>query len=384
MTITLDEDYFAVADEPVLGYCGETNSRTVGFDGLDNASADIYSLVLSYDDGVCYETRIENSSVTLTGSIMRRSGCVDAQVLACNMQGDEYTVVKKSNILQLIIKPSLDENAQPVPAEADCLRILGKIEQLASELTSLEELLVNDQIVLEQSQRQLTDAQQRLMYKFTLCLSQINESVEEARDCVEQISQSAEQIYINKSADGLEKKNLLKIKNESFDNGSVTVTADDDGVMTINGTTGELYVGVPLTSSSAFEDKKHIPNGRYILCTNGFSKYAVYVIGYKYEDGVLVQRSLASCNDGSDVEFVVDDEYDYNFVELWLDRNTTFTNEKVWVMIRYSGIADNSWEPYKPSLQEQINELGERIDSIMPYNETQTDTVSDSVEEVTQ
>lgn len=383
MTITLDEDYFAVASEALLGYCGEKNSREISFSGLDNITADMYSLVLSYDDGVSYEARIQNDTLALDNSLMRKAGPVDVQVYACNMQGDEYTVVRKSNILQLFIKPSLDDNAPPVPTIADCLRILGKIEQCAEELTELGDRLVDEQAYLDRTQQQITEAQRQLMQQFNICLLQMNAAVQTAQQCAQQIADSANQIMINKSATGLQKRNLLKIGTSGYDDGNVTVTVDAQGRLTVNGSTGSLYQSVPLTSDTAFDDKKHIPNGSYIICTNGFDKLAVVVTGYKYVEGNIQQRSLAWC-EGNDVSFTVDDEFPYNYVELYLDRETTFDSDLVLPMIRYQGVADNTWEPFTPDLKMRIDELSEKIDALSFYNETQADSISDSISEVIQ
>ncbi len=236
MTIVLDENYFAVASDDLLGYCGETNSRVIEFAGLDNVQAQMYSLVISYDDGECFETRIQDGVVALTAGLMRKAGDVDVQVYACDMQGDVYTVVKKSNILRLVIKPSLDADSKPVPALEDSLRILGKIEQCAAALTDLGETLVEQQQYLDTSQTQITQAQQRLMSQFTACLSQMNEAVQTAQECALSIQQSASQIAVNKSSTGLEKRNLLKIGTDGFDNGEVTMTVGQGGELTLNRT----------------------------------------------------------------------------------------------------------------------------------------------------
>lgn len=388
MTIALDKEYFAVASETLLGYCGETNSRVIEFTGLDNVQAQMYSLVLSYDDGECYETRIENGIVVLTSGIMRRAGAVDVQVYACDMQGDEYTVVKKSNILRLVIKPSLDRGAKPIPTKADCLRILGKIEQCAEALTDLGETLIEEQQYLDRTQTQITQAQQQLMQQFAACLAQMNEAVETAQECALWIQQSASQIAVNRSSAGLEKRNLLKIGTRGFDNGEVAMTVGSGGELTLNGQTGNTYTSIPLTSDTALDNTKHIPNGEYIICTNGFSKLAVCVIGYDYEGGHTVQRSLAWCQ-GSDVAFTVDDEFPYNYVELWLDVDTQFDDELILPMIRYKGVTDSSWEPFVPDLQMQINELREQI-AHLPVRRPAvlscinvTDRVSGTVREVT-
>ncbi len=381
MTITLDSDYFAVASEALLGYCGEKNSREITFEGLDSIEAQAYSLMLRYDDGVCYEARIDGDTLTLDSSLMRKPGPVDVQVYACDMQGDEYTVICKSNIIQLFIKPSIEENAQPVPSMQDCLRILGQIESIADELTELGEQLVDEQAYLDRTQQQITSAQQELMSAFSSCLAQMNEAVRTAQECAQSIADSAEQIMINRSAAGLQKRNLLRIGTSGFDDGNVRVTVDEQGRLTVNGETGSLYTSVPLTSDSAHDDIKHIPNGNYIICTNGFDKLAVVVTGYKYEDGSILERSLAWC-EGSDVSFTVDDEFPYNYVELYLDRQTQFDHELVLPMIRYQGIADSSWEPFTPDLKMRIDELSQRIDRLSLYNETFSENITDSIQEV--
>ena len=50
--------------------------------------------------------------------------------------------------------------------------------------------------------------------------------------------------------------------------------------------------------------------------------------------------------------------------------------------IRRTNIGNPPFEPYKPDLQTQINELREMIETRGGYNETQVDSISDSVTEV--
>ena len=375
MTITLDEEYFAVASDALLGYCGETNARTIVFAGLDNVQADAYSLVLSYDDGECYETRITNNSVTLTSGIMRKSGSVDVQVYACCISGDNYTVVKKSNIIQMLIKPSLDADAQPVPAMADCLRLLDTVQRCTQDLTDLAARLIEDQEELERIQTQILEY-----------MTEINAAVRTVRSYVAQIQSAAEQIFINKSALGLEKRNLLKISSTGFNDGHLSMRVNGDGELILNGTSNAPSYSateIPLCASDIYDDVKHIPNGKYILSNNAVPGVYAAVIGYKYTDhDTIEQQALAYCTDGSDVEFTVDDEYPYNYVILDVAPVQTHHDSVVRPLIRYKGITDSSWEPYKPDLQTQINELRAMIEAGGGYNETQVDTVYDSIEEV--
>ena len=84
------------------------------------------------------------------------------------------------------------------------------------------------------------------------------------------------------------------------------------------------------------------------------------------------------------MSFTVDDEFPYNYVELYLDRETTFNSDLVLPMIRYQGVADSTWEPFTPDLKMRIDELSDRIDSLSLYNETLADNLTDSITEVTQ
>jgi hypothetical protein len=107
----------------------------------------------------------------------------------------------------------------------------------------------------------------------------------------------------------------------------------------------------------------------------------VYVTAYKYSGGSTVYQTLASTDGSKQVSFTVDDEYDYNYVEIYADPNSTFDSFNIKPMIRYEGVADAQWEPFTPSLQQQIDQLKGLVGT--GYNEVQSDTVIDEIEEVT-
>ena len=383
MTITLDSQYFAAADDKLLGYCGENNARTVSFVGLGNVTADVYSLVLSYSDGVTYETRILENSVTLTSSMMRIAGNVDAQVLACCITDGEYTVVKKSNIIGLVIKPSIDESAKPVPALTDTLRMLDGLEQLSSSLADITESLVTEQEDIDSDITSLSQMQTTINERFTTCLNSITAAAQNVNALVSSIQDSADRIYINSTSIGMHKKNILKTDASTKQLYGVTMTVNSDGSVTLNGTNSDRYTSLVLSSDDAYDNVKHIPNGSYILCSNSIPGAAVVVMGYKYVNDARVERSLAFCNSTAPVSFTVDDSYDYNYVEIYIDPEQTYTNKLVKPMIRLAGIANDDWEAYTPSLQEQIDELRTMIQSISPYSESLSEHFEENVQEVT-
>ena len=361
MTITLDESYFAVADDDRLGCCGEINARELVLEGLENASADRYSMLFTYPDGVTFESTVEQGRVELTSSVMRMSGTVYAQVIACRVEGDSYVVVKKSNIIRLEIAPSLDEDAQPFPNPDDSLRILDRVISTADDLAEVSNAIIDRQEQLNDYQEEITTDQAELNARFISCLNSINQAVATA-EALEQISrQNAGQILINKTAAGLEKKNLFRTLTTGATVGGVTLTVNDDGSVTLNGDVpSDTNLSIALTGAEMYDSCKHIPNGNYILCSNSNTGVIVEVTGYQFEPDGILSRAYAFAHNGEEKSFVMNDEFPYNYVGLFLESGSHFDNTVVRVMIKYQGIADSTWEPYVPSLQEQIDELRER------------------------
>lgn len=66
MIITLDKTYYARVDSSLLGYIGETESRTITLQGYQADGADRYILRLSYPDGVQYDVDITDGGASNT------------------------------------------------------------------------------------------------------------------------------------------------------------------------------------------------------------------------------------------------------------------------------------------------------------------------------
>ena len=380
MTITLDNEYFAVSDDSLLGHCGEKNSRPVYFTGLDSFTADRYSIIFTYPDGASYESRIENEILFPDSAVMRMPGRVMAQVIACNVNGDEYEVIKKSNVMMLEIKPSLDDKASPFPSVKDSLRLLDELETCEERLTEVSESIAQVQEELYSDQRELSRTQASLLAQFSSCVAQMNTSIEAAREYAQAAALNAQQAYYNKSSIGMQKRNLLKIDTCDTEKMGVAMTVNADGSVTFNGETGDFFPEFILTSPERYDAKKHIPNGRYILCSNGDETASAVVTGYvENEDGTHTERAYAFIDDGQDKAFTMDSEFPYNFASIMLSPHTVYNNKTIHVMLKYEGIEDSSYEPYRPSLQEQIDELRDKLTA--PYNETQTNAVTDEVRE---
>ena len=103
-------------DEPILGYIGEHNARTITFENLSVEGADHYRLRIEYTDRVSYEVEISEGSYTVTGSLLRSVQKVKAQIYAVKTDENGYELVKKSNIFHLVILPSLRGTPAAIPS----------------------------------------------------------------------------------------------------------------------------------------------------------------------------------------------------------------------------------------------------------------------------
>lgn len=115
MTITLNTDYEVTLNTALLGYVGETNARSVTFDGLTVDGADRYVLTIDYGDGTVYEVDITGGQWTPAADILRSAQTVSCQIAAKKLSGDEYILVKKSRIFRLRIGAAIGNNAVPSP-----------------------------------------------------------------------------------------------------------------------------------------------------------------------------------------------------------------------------------------------------------------------------
>ena len=124
----------------MIGYVGETNARTIIFNGLSVDGADSYSMVIDYGDGENYEVDITDGTYTVDGSVLKRAGSVACQILAkkANADGTSYTLVKKSNMFTLIIGKSIEGEPAPIPTYEQALSILDNIIEQAGGVIDIQ------------------------------------------------------------------------------------------------------------------------------------------------------------------------------------------------------------------------------------------------------
>ena len=154
-------------------------------------------------------------------------------------------------------------------------------------------------------------------------------------------------IAINRTTLGTQCKNLFKNTAVSQTAYGVTFTVNADKSITVNGTaTQNIFL---IMGSFYFEaGKQYIltgcPSGgsgtKYFLAYNGMG-------GHQYDTG---SGTIFSVNESVTKAML-----------LVIVSGQTVSNLTFYPMLRYADITDDTYEPYKPSLQEQITALEERI-----------------------
>ena len=196
MTISLNSRYEAAMDFKVIGYVGETNSRTIVFEGYETDGADCYKMRIEYPDGISYEVDITDGSYTVGGSVLREECRIKCQILALKADGEEYTLVKKSDVFTLNIKRSLDGEPAPIPTYEQSVGALDKM--LAHEITS-EKFAEAAAVSAEEASSANTAAQaaRTAAEESAVLASESKASVEAAAVRAEQAAQAASESEAN-------------------------------------------------------------------------------------------------------------------------------------------------------------------------------------------
>lgn len=200
MRINVDSRYNARADFLIIGYMGETNARTITFEGLEVDGADLYKMQIKYADGNIYELDITDSSATLGASVYRQAGYVTCQILACKSVGDTYTLVKKSNLFRLKIGASNEEGG--IPTYEQSIEALDKVLAYESQSKEYAERAENAASRAEDAQADISVKAQTVEDNTKQAAQAADIAVQSANKA-EQMSQSAEQsaASASKSAD---------------------------------------------------------------------------------------------------------------------------------------------------------------------------------------
>ena len=164
----------------------------------------------------------------------------------------------------------------------------------------------------------------------------------------EMIAETSSQTTLNHSTLGYQRKNLLKNTAASRTINGVTLTVNEDGSVTLNGTATatvffEIRKGMLLETG-----KEYIFSG----CPVGgsTSSYALLIEdssqGRTWDFGEGIKFTATSTN------------YD---VKIRINVNYTAENLTFRPMLRYAEITDDAYEPYKPSVEERLAVLEEKF-----------------------
>ena len=164
-------------------------------------------------------------------------------------------------------------------------------------------------------------------------------------------SGAAEQATANNITLGYQRKNLLKNNASSRTYSGITFTINDDGSVTIDGT-------ATANAILAISTYQIIPKGDYLCngCTDGSSStyYIRYVSAKSAEQTVSDNAQRQYDND---VAVTINDEYDSIYANIVVISGATVDNVTLYPMIRRVTDTDNTYEAYKPSVEERLAAL---------------------------
>lgn len=114
MKITVNDNFIATKNFKLLGRLGETNSRTIEITHPEVEGANTYRLRFEYKNAV-YDVPIVDGKVKITASLLCKVGQIKCQWIATKSDGDNYSLVAKSQIFELKIGDSISDDVAPIP-----------------------------------------------------------------------------------------------------------------------------------------------------------------------------------------------------------------------------------------------------------------------------
>lgn len=159
------------------------------------------------------------------------------------------------------------------------------------------------------------------------------------------LSQLSEKSTLNRSTLGYQRKNLLKNTAVSQTKNGVTFTVNEDGSVTANGTaTANALLG--LSDIKLTVGKKYTLSG----CPEGGSSTTFKLYGLD-----TTNWTGAGSDYGNGDTFTI--RYSINQYRIAIYTGYTADNLTFYPMLRYAEISDDTYEPYKPSVEERLAAL---------------------------
>ena len=172
-----------------------------------------------------------------------------------------------------------------------------------------------------------------------------------------ELSKASEETAMNRSTLGYHRKNLLKNTAVSKSQSGVTFTVNGDGTVSVSGTAA---AGVTLPIGQV-----GVERGRYYAvsgCPEGGSP-----LGYRLDVRYFKNNTLTLIGGALDIgEATVvklPDDADDNRLVIYIriGDGTDADGLTFRPMLRYAEISDDSYEPYKPSVEERLAVLEEKF-----------------------
>ncbi|MBD5158892.1 MAG: hypothetical protein HDT23_01430 [Ruminococcus sp.] len=162
------------------------------------------------------------------------------------------------------------------------------------------------------------------------------------------IAEMSSQIALNRSSSGFQRKNLLKNTAVSGTSYGIKYTVNSDGSVTVfSGVANNTGIPV-LVFSNKFTFKANV---KYILSGAPDDSSSKTRIGLIDDNGGEYSRQ--DTGKGTLIEF--DEDTTYRVRIRFCDRDGEVDSDKTFYpMIRYAEITDDTYEPYKPSVEERL------------------------------
>lgn len=180
-------------------------------------------------------------------------------------------------------------------------------------------------------------------------------------DIAEQFSEIKNKIAVNTTAIGMESKNLLNLKSKvgTYTSNGITFVINDDGSVTANGTATANVFFYMLRNDSALGNLIYGKEVKLTGCPEGGSA-STYSLRSLNVDGNI--GAVADLGNGR-VFTYTNTEKSASFY-IAISEGVTVTDLTFYPMLRYVEITDDTFETYKPTLLEQIEELKARITAL--------------------
>ena len=107
-----------------------------------------------------------------------------------------------------------------------------------------------------------------------------------------------------------------------------------------------------------------LPSGNYIISggIEGKTDFQVFFSSTENTESTYIKL-------GAGGSFTVPEGTLYVWVRFRIAKGSVFDNETVYPMIRRAEISDDTYVPYKPTLQQQIDEIRDMLTSMLTANE---------------